>query len=63
MILVPAEPEEHVRKARRNPARKDLFDRTETLGHYTNFALVGIAAPNGHGQRSNIYVHFQDNAS
>ncbi|HJU17284.1 MAG TPA: phosphatidylserine/phosphatidylglycerophosphate/cardiolipin synthase family protein [Stellaceae bacterium] len=57
VFLVPAEPEEHVRTARRNPARKDLFDRVEALGRYENFTLAGISAPDGPGLRSNIYVH------
>ncbi|TDF95075.1 phospholipase D-like domain-containing protein [Paenibacillus piri] len=57
VILVPAEPEEHVRAARHNPARKGFFDHIEALGRYENFALVGIAGPNEQGRRSAIYVH------
>ncbi len=57
VMLVPAEPEEHVRTTRQNASRRDLFDRIEVLGRCENSALVGIAASYGQGQRSNIYVH------
>jgi cardiolipin synthase A/B len=57
VMLVPAEPEAHVRAARLNPDRADLFDRIEALGRYPNFALVGIAAPGKDRQRTAIYVH------
>jgi len=57
VVLVPAEPEDHVRAARRNPARQDLFDQIEALAGFETFALVGIARENAHGGRSNIYVH------
>ncbi|WP_248930732.1 phospholipase D-like domain-containing protein [Paenibacillus hamazuiensis] len=57
VLLVPANPEDHVRAARRNPERKAFFDRIEALGRYEKFALVGIAGPDGQGGRSHIYVH------
>lgn len=57
VALVPADPEDHVRAARRNPQRKPLFDCLAALGRYENFALVGIAGPNALGRRSNVYVH------
>jgi cardiolipin synthase len=57
VVLVPAEPEGHVRLARQNPQRKLLFDGVAALGRYRNFALVGIAGPDARGCRSNIYVH------
>jgi phosphatidylserine/phosphatidylglycerophosphate/cardiolipin synthase-like enzyme len=57
VVLAPAEPEEHVRTARRNPARKDFFDRIAALGRRDNFALVGIAGQIPQGGRSDIYVH------
>lgn len=57
LLLVPAEPEQHVRSARRTPARRELFDGIEALGRYENFLLVGIAAPDGQGRRTGIYVH------
>ncbi len=57
VMLVPAEPEDHVRAARQNPARRDFFNRIDALGRYENFTLVGIAAPDERGGRNNIYVH------
>ncbi|MEK3915607.1 phosphatidylserine/phosphatidylglycerophosphate/cardiolipin synthase family protein [Paenibacillus sp. FSL H7-0331] len=57
VVLVPAEPEEYVRAARRNRDHKGFFAHIEALGDYENFTLVGIAGPNGQGGRSNIYVH------
>jgi cardiolipin synthase len=57
VVLVPADPEEHVRMARRDPTRKSLFDRVEALGRYENFALLGLAGRNPQGGRSNVYVH------
>jgi cardiolipin synthase len=57
VVLVPAEPEEHVRAARRNPERGALFDSIARLGAYQNFALVGIAGRNAQGGRTNVYVH------
>ena len=57
VVLVPAQPEENVRAARRNPERRPLFDRVAQLGRYENFALVGIAALNAQGRRSDVYVH------
>jgi cardiolipin synthase len=57
VILVPADPEAHVRLARQNPQRKPLFDGVAVLGRYENFALVGIAGMDAQGRRSSIYVH------
>jgi phosphatidylserine/phosphatidylglycerophosphate/cardiolipin synthase-like enzyme len=57
MILVPADPEGHVRLARQNPQRKPLFDGVAALGRYENFALAGIASLDARVGRSNIYVH------
>jgi cardiolipin synthase len=57
LLLVPAEPEEHVRAARRNPARKAWFDQIEALGRHERFALLGIAGRDPRGDRSSIYVH------
>jgi cardiolipin synthase len=34
IVLVPAQPEEQVRAARRNPERRLLFDREARLGTY-----------------------------
>jgi len=57
VVLVPAEPEDHVRAARRDPARQDLFASLEALGRYETFTLAGIAAPDNAGERRAIYVH------
>lgn len=57
VLLVPADPEEHVKAARRNPERKGFFAHIEALGKYENFTMAGIAGPDGQGGRSNIYVH------
>jgi cardiolipin synthase A/B len=47
VLLVPAVPEEHVFAARRDPARRALFDGLEALGRYPNFRLAGLP----------VYVH------
>lgn len=47
VLLVPAVPEEHVYAARRDPARRALFDGLEALGRYPQFRLAGIS----------VYVH------
>jgi cardiolipin synthase A/B len=57
VILVPADPEDGVRRARQDPQRKTLFDSLAALDRYENFALVGIAALDTKGRRSNMYVH------
>src|SRR5579864_5929624 len=57
VMLVPADPEEHVRAARRNPEGRAHFHALAALGQYENFALVGIAARDGASERRNIYVH------
>ncbi len=56
-ILAPAKPEEYVRAARRDPARRDLFAAVEALGQHENFALAGIAGRNAEGGRTTVYVH------
>jgi cardiolipin synthase len=57
VLLVPANPEDHVRAARLDPARAAVFDGVEALGRYENFTLAGIAVPGGPGVRNAIYVH------
>jgi cardiolipin synthase A/B len=57
VLLVPADPEEYVRAARRDPEWNAFFDQIGAFGQYGNFALVGIAGRNAQGRRSNIYVH------
>lgn len=57
VALVPANPEEHVHAARRDPARRPFFDQLAALGRYPNFGLMGIAGRNAGGRRSEVYVH------
>jgi phosphatidylserine/phosphatidylglycerophosphate/cardiolipin synthase-like enzyme len=57
VMLVPADPEEHVREARQDPKWKAFFDQIAAFGRYENFMLAGIAARNRQGNRSNIYIH------
>ncbi len=57
VVVVPAEPEQHVRAARLNPQRKPLFDALAALGRHQNFALAGIAGLDARGHRSPVYVH------
>jgi phosphatidylserine/phosphatidylglycerophosphate/cardiolipin synthase-like enzyme len=57
VVLVPAQPEEHVRAARLKPKRQLLFDRLARLGTYEGFTLAGIASPDAQGNRRDIYVH------
>jgi cardiolipin synthase len=47
VLLVPAIPEEGVYAARRDPARRPLFEGLEALGRHPNFRLAGIP----------VYVH------
>jgi cardiolipin synthase len=57
VALVPSTPEDHVSAARRDPACKPFFDQIGALGRYPNFALMGLAGPDGQGRHRNIYVH------
>jgi phosphatidylserine/phosphatidylglycerophosphate/cardiolipin synthase-like enzyme len=57
VMLVPAQPEGHVRAARRDPERRLLFDRLARLGTYQHFTLAGIASQDSQGNRRDIYVH------
>lgn len=57
VVLVPAEPEDHVRAARRNPESPRVFGPVEALGQYENFGLVAIAGRGPWRARSAVYVH------
>jgi cardiolipin synthase A/B len=56
-LLVPADPEDHVKVSRRSGERQALFDGIATLGRHEKFLLAGIAAPSNAGRRQNVYVH------
>ncbi|MBE7220092.1 MAG: phosphatidylserine/phosphatidylglycerophosphate/cardiolipin synthase family protein, partial [Caulobacteraceae bacterium] len=56
VLLVPAEPEDHVRSARRDPAKSALFAGIEALARCGNVLLAGLAAGGGEEHRS-VYVH------
>lgn len=57
VLLVPAEPEAAVRKARRQPEYRQVFDGLAALGRHERFTLAGIAGPGADGRRHDIYVH------
>ena len=57
VMLVPADPEDPVRAARRDPLHRPLFEAVASLSGCERFALVGIAGRNGQGERHNVYVH------
>ncbi|MEK6421532.1 MAG: phosphatidylserine/phosphatidylglycerophosphate/cardiolipin synthase family protein [Burkholderia gladioli] len=57
VLLVPGEPEDHVRRWREDGARNDLFDRIHALGNHDNFTLSGLTAPSASGGRRHVYVH------
>lgn len=56
IMVVPGEPEIHVREARRRGERRELFAQLGVLGGYDNFRLVGLASHVG-SERHVIYVH------
>jgi phosphatidylserine/phosphatidylglycerophosphate/cardiolipin synthase-like enzyme len=57
VLLVPGQPEESVRAARRNPDRAAHFAQVAALGHHEGFTLAGIAGLDAHGARADVYVH------
>ncbi len=57
VFLCPAEPEEQVRAARRNPASASFFEQIAALGAFDHFLLAGIAAPQPGGGLQSVYVH------
>ena len=56
VILVPSEPENRVRAARRRPDMRAFDDLMRSLGRHERFALVGIAG-RSEGGRHDVYVH------
>ncbi len=57
VMLSPPEPEPIVLARRKDPEWNAFFTGIEKLGRHDNFAMVGLAAPDGHGGRRNVYVH------
>ncbi|MBU6497792.1 MAG: phosphatidylserine/phosphatidylglycerophosphate/cardiolipin synthase family protein [Rhodospirillales bacterium] len=57
VLLVPADPDEHVRAARRHHDHRARFEGLTALGHHENFMLAGIAGRTAQGRRCNVYVH------
>ena len=56
ILVVPAIPEPAVYKARRDPARREVFDALERLAAFPNFLLAGMAE-NSTPDRQFTYVH------
>ncbi len=56
VVLVPAELENSTDAAHRNPDEIELFGCLEALGHYDNFALVGLVVRIEQKNRA-VYVH------
>ncbi len=57
VFLVPADPNELMVLARKNPKTQPFFDSLAMLGKSDNFTLAGIASNNGNGKYQDIYVH------
>ena len=56
VFLLPAEPEEWIRRARHDPARSALFEAVEALDRHDAFLLAGLTVP-GAGRVEPVYVH------
>jgi cardiolipin synthase A/B len=56
-VLVPADPNDFMAEARKDPRSKPFFDRLGALGDYPHFLLAGIGRSISNGERQNIYVH------
>ena len=57
VYLVPSAPEDHIRAARRDPARAALFAPVEALGRHAGFTLAGLMAGIGTATPRPVYVH------
>jgi cardiolipin synthase A/B len=57
VALVPAQPEQAVRAARKRPEHRAFVEQLAALGRHDRFALVGIAGPGRDGGRNDVYVH------
>jgi cardiolipin synthase len=56
-VLVPADPNQFMAQARKDPRAKPFFDRLGALGDYPHFLLAGIARQPLSRNREHIYVH------
>lgn len=57
VFLVPADPNNEMAEARKNPKSVPFYERLGALGNHENFSLVGIASQDGKGDYRNVYVH------
>jgi len=57
VLLVPADPDNTVTWARRQPDYERLFETLASLGDYERFTLAGIAGRGRDGRRNEIHVH------
>jgi cardiolipin synthase A/B len=56
-VLVPADPNEFMAAARKDPRSQPFFERLGALGDHPHFLLAGIARRTPGGDREHIYVH------
>lgn len=57
VLLAPPEAEAIVRSRRKEAEWGVFFERLEALGRHANFAMAGLAAPDGAGGRRSVSVH------
>ncbi len=57
VVLVPADANDEMVAARRDPANRPFFDSLAALDSFEHFTLAGIASNAGPGSYQNIYVH------
>ena len=56
-VLIPADPNDFMAEARKDPRAKPFFGRLGALGDYPHFLLAGIGRTTPSGERQNVYVH------
>jgi phosphatidylserine/phosphatidylglycerophosphate/cardiolipin synthase-like enzyme len=57
VILMPGDPMEQVRAARRDPRYAPLFEHLGTLGRFPHFTLAGPISSDDGGEPRHVYVH------
>lgn len=57
VILMPGDPMEQVRAARRDPRYAPLFEHLGTLGRFPHFTLAGPIGSGDRGEPRHVYVH------